>query len=128
MNSPEKFAASLVALALVRNGYSTYKDAPVDGHLRADVLVVRPSGTQAEDSFIVEVKAVRGRAAIPRRLEDLRTHYRTAFGQTVFLAFFVDTENVLIVDAELSERMRFADEEVRLDVLPASALAAGTQA
>lgn len=64
MNSPEKSAASLVASALVRNGYSTYKDAPVDGHLRA----------------------------------------------------------------ELSERMRFADEEVRLDLLPASALAAGTQA
>lgn len=38
MRSPEKFATSLVSLALVRNGYITYKDVPCGLHERMRFL------------------------------------------------------------------------------------------
>lgn len=128
MRSPEKFATSLVSLALVRNGYLTYKDVPCGGHLSADILATRTQGDNQEETFVVEVKALRDRGAVPVQLERLRDEYRSAFAHTVFFAFLIDSEEVLLVDPELHERMRFLDDDISLEVISGEAMASGLQA
>ena len=128
MRSPEKFATSLVLLALVRNGYITYKDVPCRGRFSADILATRMRGDNEEETFVVEVKALRDRGTIPGQLERLRDEYRLAFMHTVFFAFLIDSEEVLLVDPELHERMRFLDDGIRLEVISGESVASGLTA
>lgn len=125
MNNPEKFATSLVSLALVRSGYATSKEVRRGGEIRADILAVSENNDTEAETFVVEVKAIRDRHSIPERLDVLRERYRSVFGVTVYLAFFVDSDDLLIVDDELRKRMRFSDEEIRLEAIPRKVLASG---
>jgi hypothetical protein len=118
MSHSKKFATSLVSLALVRNGYSTSTEFKYVGNLCADILAVGEHQGAQPETFIVEIMAVRDRASIPEPLEVFRQKYSTLFGVTVYLAFFVDSDDLLIVDDELRKRMRFNDAEVRLEVIP----------
>jgi hypothetical protein len=118
-NNSEKFATSLISLALVRNGYETFKDVPGGGEHRTAILVVgKGAEKKTEETFIVEVKVIRDENSIPRQLDNLRDQYRSALANTVYLAFFIDSEGRLIVDDALCQRMRFVDDEIRLETLP----------
>lgn len=128
MNSPEKFATALVSLALVRNGYSTYKDVPCGGGYRADILAIRAIGGKEEERFAVEVKALRDRSTIPMQLDKLRDQYRSKLEHTVYFAFLIDNEAMLLVDPELHNRLRFIDDEISIGVIPVEAMESGVQA
>lgn len=128
MNSPEKFATALVSLALVRNGYSTYKDVPYGGPHHADILAIRTLGATEEERFVVVVRALRDRSTMPGQLDNLRDQYCSELEHTIYFAFLIDSEALLLVDAELLDRMRFIDEEISIDVIPAEALASGVHA
>lgn len=117
MNNAESFATSLVSLALVRSGYATSKHVRYGDSLRADILAVRDVHAQPAEAFVVQVKAIRDRHAVPARLDELRTEYAVRFGMSVYLAFFADSDQLLLVDPELGRRMRFSDEEVRLEAI-----------
>lgn len=121
MSNAEKFATSLVALALVRNGYEIIKDIP--GRVRDGVAILAVGNVagdiSSEETFAVAIKVVRGQNAVPVHLDDLRAKHRSPFARTVYFAFFVDKEKLLIVDDELHQRMRFHDEEIRLEALSA---------
>lgn len=127
MRSPEKFATSLVSLALVRNGYITYKDVPCGGRFSADILATRMRSDNKEETFVVAIKALRDRDAIPGQLDRLRDDYRSACAHAVFFAFLIDSEEVLLVDPELHERMRFLDEDISLEVISGESIASGLQ-
>lgn len=122
MNSPEKFAISLVSLALLRKGYVTSSEVQLSSNERADILAVRDDG-QDQERFVVEVECVTGRDSIPEELDGCRKRLSNAFGLATYLAFFIDKEDILIVDEELHKRMRFIDEEVRLETIPRKVLA-----
>ncbi|WP_296000174.1 hypothetical protein [Rugamonas sp.] len=124
MNSPEKFATSLVSLALVRKGYVTSKDVPYRDQFRADILAVGKDQDKREETFIVEVKAIRGRQFAPEQVDILREQYRSDFDIPVYFALFIDSDSVLMVDDELHKRMLFSDEEIRLEVIPQEIVAA----
>lgn len=119
MSNAEKFATSLVALALVRNGYEIIKDIPDHGRDGVAILAVGnvEGKINSEETFAVAIKVVRGQNAIPVHLDELRAQHRSPFARTVYFAFFVDKEKLLIVDDELQQRMRFRDEEIRLEAL-----------
>ncbi|MPQ57218.1 hypothetical protein [Duganella sp. FT27W] len=44
-----------------------------------------------------------------------------------FFAFLIDSEEVLLVDPELHERMRFLDEDISLEVISGESIASGLQ-
>ncbi|NYE64142.1 hypothetical protein FHW58_005377 [Duganella sp. 1224] len=114
MDSPEKFATSLISLALVRKGYTTSKEIRYGNGLRADLFAVGKIG-DVEENFVVEVRAIPDHRSTPPKPDALRARYKAAFGVTVYLAFFVDKEDLLIVDDQLQKRMRFSDEQIRLE-------------
>jgi hypothetical protein len=113
MTISDKFAVSLVSLALLKKGYSTYKGVPPGMGAEADILVVGNG-----ERFAVEVKVLDHIKAMPRRLEELREQLQTELGATTYFAFLVDQETRLLVDRELLKRMHFHDKEVRLEELP----------
>ena len=119
MSNAEKFAASLVALALVRNGYETIKEIPGNSSHSPAILVAGSAAgkTNAEETFAVVIKVIHGQDAIPVRLDDLRTQHRSPFASTVYFAFFIDREGRLVVEEALCQRMRFRDEEIQLEAL-----------
>ncbi|MYM23121.1 hypothetical protein GTP46_10740 [Duganella sp. FT135W] len=118
MDRSKQFAISVVKLALTRNGYYAYEDAPIGAGLLADVFAAKKSGAEAEERIVVEVKTLRNHTAIPAKLESQRLQLRAKFQYEVYFAFFVESEGLLIVDAELCKRMRFREDEIRLEVLP----------
>jgi hypothetical protein len=119
MDPPKQFAISVVMVALSRNGYYTYKDAPIGAGLLADVFAAKKIGA-AEERIVVEVKTLRNRLAIPARLENQRRQLRARFQHEVYFAFFVESEDLLIVDEELCKRMQFREDKIRLEELPAA--------
>lgn len=123
MNSPEKFAVSLISLALLRKGYVTSKEVLLSSDEHADILAIRGANDKAEEKFAVEVRCLPGRDAIPEELDRLRMRFAEEFGVTTYLAFFIDKDDLLIVDDELRKRMRFIDEEVHLQTMPSKVLA-----
>jgi len=118
----EQFAISLISLALVRNGYRTCNEVEVEGSARADILAAL--GDETGERFVVEVKAIRDRRSLPQQLDSLREKYRSLFGVSAFLAFFIDQDDLLLVDEQLEKRMRFSDDEVSLEVIGQEAFAA----
>jgi hypothetical protein len=121
INSPERFAISLVSLALARQGYTTTKEIRYGKSLHADILAVKEIDN-IEETFIVEVKAVSSLKLIPEDIDVLREQNSTSFGVTVYFAFFIDRDSLLIVDDELEKRMRFFDDEIRLESFSSKAL------
>jgi hypothetical protein len=119
MDLDKRLAISMVMVSLSRNGYYTYEDAPMGAGLLADIFAARKSDAGKEDRIVVEVKAIPSRASIPLRLESKRLKLREKFGHPVYYAFFIENQDLLIVDAELQQRMRFRDDKIRLEVLPA---------
>ena len=113
MTISDKFAVSLVSLALLKNGYRTYTGVPPGTGAEADILVVGNG-----EKFAVEVNVLNHIAAMPRQLEQVRAQLQTALGATTYFAFLVDQETRLLVDRELLKRMHFHDKEVSLEELP----------
>jgi hypothetical protein len=119
MDLDKRLAISMVMVSLSRNGYYTYEDVPMGAGLLADIFAARKSDAGKEDRIVVEVKAIPSRTSIPSRLESKRLKLREKFGHPVYYAFFIENQDLLIVDAELQQRMRFRDDKIRLEVLPA---------
>ncbi|MYM68777.1 hypothetical protein GTP45_18330 [Pseudoduganella sp. FT55W] len=113
MDIPHNFAVSLVSLALVRNGYRTYKDVPPGMGEEADILAVGNG-----EKFAVQVSVLKSHSAIPAQLERQRAACEAAFGTPTYFAFLADGETLLLVGAALHQRMRFRDNDVRLDEIP----------
>jgi hypothetical protein len=123
MNNSEKFAVSLVSLALARNRYVTSKNVQLSHVACADILAVRGSDDTDDERFAVQVKALPDRDAVPRAIKVWGNIVSDLFGLTTYLAFFIENENILLVDDELRNRMRFTDEEVRLETIARRVLA-----
>lgn len=117
MDPSKQFAISVVKLALSRNGYYTYEDAPIGAGLLADIFAARKIGA-IEERIVVEVKTLPNHFAIPARLENQRRQLRAKFQYEVYFAFFIESEDLLMVDAELCKRMQFRDDAIQLEVLP----------
>jgi hypothetical protein len=114
MDIANKLALSLVSLALAKNGYRTYKGVPPGMGREADILAIGHG-----ERFAVQVAVLERSQSIPRQLEGLRSKYQAEFGTPTFFAFLADGETVLLVDAALHQRMRFQNETIRLEALPA---------
>ena len=119
MNHSEKFAVSLMSLALARNGYRSYEGVPPGVGPVADMLVVGRG-----ERFAVQVRAVAGRSALPEQLESLRNEYQRKFDAPTYFAFLSDDETRLWVDTALLSRMRYQDDEVCIEALPEVAIPA----
>lgn len=116
MNHSEKFAISLISLALARNGYRSYEGVPPGVGAVADLLVVGKG-----ERFAVQVKAVAGRSALPEQLESLRREYQSKFDVPTFFAFLSNDETSLWLDTALRRRMRYQDDEVQMEELSEAA-------
>ena len=118
MTISDKFAVSLVSLALLKNGYRTYKGVPPGSGAEADILVVGKG-----EKFAVEVRVLNHHEPIPDLLEKLRSQLQAELGATTYFAFLVDQETRLLVDVELRKRMHFHDEKISLEELPIAVMA-----
>lgn len=112
MTISDRFAVSLVSLALLKRGYRTYKNVPPGIGAEADLLAVGHG-----EKFAVEISVLAHEEAIPHALEHRRKQCEGEFGVPTYFAFLVDRDTRLLVDPELHKRMLFSDEEVTLDEL-----------
>ena len=121
MSNAEKFATSLVSLAVARNGYETIRDFTGSGEQPPIILVAGNARGKKNfnETFAVEIKVIRDPKNISRQLKDLKAQHLPSFADAVYFAFFIDNQKLLLVEEALRQRMRFRDDEIRLETLDA---------
>ncbi|WP_143745691.1 hypothetical protein [Massilia sp. KIM] len=116
-NDHDQFAASLLALTLIRNGYLTQKEVRVGRGRTADLLVSKEMQDGSVDRFAVELKWVSSPTQVQQIGEDLlaqRKALSALLGIPVYGAFVIGDGSEVQVDAELESRMLYSPEDMRV--------------
>lgn len=125
-NGREEFAASLISLALVRNGYQVQSEIRFPGDIVADLVARKmASETDIEEVFAVEVKWVNSFDNIsPSNQLTQIENTSQLIGMPVYLAFVKGDGASVKVDAMLKERMLYSDDDLNVSTVSVNNLRA----
>ncbi len=114
----EKFATSLISLALIRNGYQTQMEVRLGQNSMADLVAMKPTvENEEQEVFAVEVKWV---SSLEKGLTSDLMHWRDEtskrIGMPLYMAFVMGDGSSLKVEDELKKRMLFSSEELEVSI------------
>lgn len=115
-DAPERFARSLVRLALARNGYEVQVGQGNQGSAAPDLIAHGVRDGKSE-TFGVEVKWV-GPGRRDRDVRDRATALSSQLGVQVYAARVHKEGERLTVDRALKDRMLYSSAELKVSALP----------